>query len=209
LSCILALDFPYPVTLLEKIESLKHRLTTLEEVLNNKFPGNTHGLPSPEQINIQKLGHGGVTTTNTCNQAQKIRCMICDQVVGAFDYDCLNPLQNTWFGAIEKNSTKELYIHLCTSLDEIDPKLRVTTSMSAIICAVDKEFSLLANYPKGHCKLFLEWIKEYYPGVLLLHVEHAAGSRQDICMEGSMAVYELPILCGVLGHDAAQASSQK
>ena len=61
--------------------------------------------------------------------------------------------------------------------------------MSAIIRAVHKEFSLSANYPKGHGKLFLEWIREYYPGVLLLHVERAAGSRQDLCMEGSMAVY--------------------
>ncbi len=61
--------------------------------------------------------------------------------------------------------------------------------MSAIIRAVDKEFSLSANYPKGHGKLFLEWIREYYPGVLLLHVERAAGSRQDLCTEGSMAVY--------------------
>jgi hypothetical protein len=61
--------------------------------------------------------------------------------------------------------------------------------MSAIIRAVDKEFSLSANYPKGHGKTFLEWIREYYPGVLLLHVERAAGSRQDLCTEGSMAIY--------------------
>jgi hypothetical protein len=90
---------------------------------------------------------------------------------------------------MEKTLTKELNLYLRTSLDEIDPKLRVSTSMSALIRAVDKEFSLSANYPKGHGKLFLEWIREYYPGVLLLHVERAAGSRQDLCTEGSMAVY--------------------
>jgi hypothetical protein len=61
--------------------------------------------------------------------------------------------------------------------------------MSAIICMVDKEFSLSANYPKGHEKICLEWIREYYPGVLLLHVERAAGSMQDLCTEGSMAIY--------------------
>jgi hypothetical protein len=100
----------------------------------------------------------------------------------------MNHLRNVWFGSMEKTLTMELNLHLCASCDKIDPKLRVTTSMSAIICAVDKEFSLSANYPKGHGKLFLEWIREYYPGVLLLHVEHAA-SRQDLCTEGSMAVY--------------------
>jgi hypothetical protein len=101
----------------------------------------------------------------------------------------MNHLWNVWFGSTEKTLARELNLDLRASLDEIDPKLRVTTSMSAIIRAVDKEFSLSANYPKGHGKLFLEWIREYYPGVLLLQVEHAAGSRQDLCTEGSMAVY--------------------
>ena len=101
----------------------------------------------------------------------------------------MNHLRNVWFGGMEKTLTRELNLHLHASLDEIDPRLRVTTSMSAIIRAVDKEFSLLANYPKGQGKLILEWIREYYPGVLLLHVERAAESRQDLCTEGSMAVY--------------------
>jgi hypothetical protein len=85
-------------------------------------------------------------------------------------------LRNVWFGSMEKTLTRELNLHLRASLDKIDPKLRVTTSMSAIIRAVDKEFTLLADYPNGDGKLFLEWIRGYYPGVLLLHVERAAGS---------------------------------
>jgi len=157
--------------------------------LNERFPGNSHSIPLPAQIDIQKLGHGGVITTDTCNQAQKVRRILCELVVGALDYDCMNHLRNVWFGSMEKTLTKELNLILRTSLDEIDPKLRVSMSMSALIRAVDKEFSLSANYPKGHGKLFLEWIREYYPGVLLLHVERAAGSRQDLCTEGSMAVY--------------------
>jgi hypothetical protein len=78
-------------------------------------------------------------------------------------HDCMNYLRNVWFGNGEKALTKDLNVHLRASLDEIDPKLRVTASMSAIIRAVDKEFSLSANYPKGHGKIFLEWIREYYP----------------------------------------------
>jgi hypothetical protein len=79
--------------------------------------------------------------------------------------------------------------------------------MSAIIRAVDKEFSLLANYPNGHGKLFLEWIREYYPGVLLLHVEQAAGSRQDLCTKGSMAIYiNPPFYVEFFGQHATLAS---
>ena len=87
-----------------------------------------------------------------------------------------------------KGSFKSLNALLRSNIDEIDPKLRVVASISAIIRAIDKEFSLSANYPKGHGELFLEWIREYHPGVLLFHVERASGSRQDLCTEGSLAI---------------------
>jgi hypothetical protein len=73
--------------------------------------------------------------------------------------------------------------------DEIDPKLRVTMSISAIIGAVDKEFSLSSNYPKRHDKLFLEWIRKHCLSILLMHIEHTGGSRQDLCTEGNLAIY--------------------
>jgi len=90
---------------------------------------------------------------------------------------------------MEKKLTVSLNILLRSSLDIIVPKLHVTASILAIIRAVDKEFSLLANYPKGHGELFLEWMRTNHPGELLLHVERAAGSRQDLCTEGCMAIY--------------------
>ena len=85
--------------------------------------------------------------------------------------------------------TKFLNNLLKDSLDEIDPKLRVSTGMEGILRACDKEFSLCANYPKGHGELFNEWMKEHHPGALLLHVERTAGSRNDLLVEGSGAVY--------------------
>ena len=109
--------------------------------------------------------------SDTCNQAQKVRCLLIALVDGSYDYDCMNQLCNVWLGNAEKVLKKDLNVHLRASLDEIDPKLRVTASISAIIRAVNKEFSLSANYPKGHGKIFLEWILKYYPGVLLLHIE--------------------------------------
>eukprot|EP00956_Cyclotella_meneghiniana_P023299 scaffold45195_cov78-Cyclotella_meneghiniana.AAC.1 len=127
--------------------------------------------------------------TDTCNGAQKVRRILVDRIDGATDLDCMNHLRNVWIGGMEKTLSKYLNEMLRSSLDEIDSTLRVTTSISAVIRAIDKEFSLSANYPKGHGELFLEWIREHYPGVLLLHVERAAGSRQDLCTEGCLAIY--------------------
>ena len=57
--------------------------------------------------------------------------------------------------------------------------------MYALIRAFDKEFSLCANYPKGHGELFCAT----HSGELLLHVERSSGSRQDIFVEGAPAIY--------------------
>jgi hypothetical protein len=97
-------------------------------------------------------------------------------IEGAYNLDCMNHLRNVWFGGVEKSLTKHLNEILRSSLDEIDVTLRVSSSISALIRAIDKEFSLSANYPKGHGELFKAWMKENYPGALLFHVERAAGS---------------------------------
>jgi hypothetical protein len=180
---------PIAIELHDKIESFKHRLRQLHNLLNEKYPDYSHDIPSPDVIDIQKLGHGGCITTDTCNQAQKVQRLLSEHIPASFNYDCMNHLRNVWFCGAEKALTKDLNNHLQSSLDEIDPKLRVTAAMSANIRAINKEFSLSANYPKGHRKLFLEWIQEYHPSALLLHVERASGSRQDLCTEGSMAIY--------------------
>ncbi len=92
---------------------------------------------------------------DTCNTTQKVRRILFDQISGAYELDCMNHLRNVWLGNVETALSTHLHALLHTSLDEIDPQLRVTASISAVIRAVDKEFSLLSNYPKGHCELFL------------------------------------------------------
>jgi hypothetical protein len=175
--------------LIDKIDSLKHRLARLIQEVEKKCPEFLDSVPTPDGIDINKLADGGVIMTDTCNTAQKIRRILLDHIDGAMDLDCMNHLRNVWIGGMEKALAKYLNALLRSSLDEIDPTIRVTTSITAIIRAIDKEFSLSANYPKGHGELFLEWIRENHPGVLLFHVERASGSRQDLCTEGSMAVF--------------------
>jgi hypothetical protein len=172
-----------------KINSLKHRLQRLIEVVAAKHPDKVHLIPTPDSISIDKLGNDGVVMTDTCNGAQKLRRLLVDRIDGSHDLDCMNHLRNVWIGGMEKSLSKYLNDMMRSNLDDIDSKLRVTTSISAVIRAIDKEFSLSANYPKGHGELFLEWIREHYSGVLLLHVERASGSRQDLCTEGCLAIY--------------------
>ena len=173
----------------EKIKLLKQRLESLRQLVKEKYPEKIDLLPLADGIDINKLGDGGVIMTDTCNAARKLRRILVDSIDGAYDLDCMNHLRNVWIGNMEKSLSKYLNDILRVSLDEIDPTLRIVASIGAIIRATDKEFSLSANYPKGHGELFLEWIREYYPGVLLLHVERAAGSRQDLCTEGCLAIY--------------------
>ena len=57
--------------------------------------------------------------------------------------DCMHHLQNVWFGGVERALTCHLNVFL--KVDNIDKNLRVSASMTALIRAFDKEFSLAAN----------------------------------------------------------------
>ena len=56
---------------------------------------------------------------------------------------------------------------LRSSIDEIDPTLRVKTQFSALACAYDKGFYISANYPKGFGDLFIKWMMDKHPGYIL------------------------------------------
>ena len=126
--------------------------------------------------------------TDTCAAACKVRRILCSDIPGLHEFDCMQHLRNVWIGSMEKALTSELNNILSVSLKEIDPRIRVSSSISAVIRAVDKEFILSGNYPKGHGDLFGEWMIQRYPGALLLHVERAARSRQDLCTEGCLPI---------------------
>ena len=49
-------------------------------------------------------------------------------------------------------------------LDCIDQRLRVSPNIEMVLRAVDKEFSLCANYPKGHGEIFGKWMSKNHPG---------------------------------------------
>eukprot|EP00957_Ditylum_brightwellii_P038107 2881554-Ditylum_brightwellii.AAC.1 len=61
--------------------------------------------------------------------------------------------------------------------------------MDSILCAIDKEFSLPENYPKGHGDKFKTWLLKRHPGASLVPVTHATGSMQDLAVEDAASVY--------------------
>ena len=75
------------------------------------------------------------------------------------------------------------------SLDNNAHFLRVSPDLAQVIRAYHKEFSLTANYPKGHGELFRQWIIKNYPLEFLLHAERATGSRQDLICMSADAIY--------------------
>ena len=82
-----------------------------------------------------------------------------------------------------------IYNTLREELDDINLQLRVSTSIELVLHAVDKEFSLCANHPKRHRELFRECFETNHPGALIIHIERASGSRQDLSVDGAVTVY--------------------
>ena len=59
-------------------------------------------------------------------------------------------LRNVWINGVAKAVNKYLTEFLQESLEEISSFLRVSSDLAHVIRAFHKEFSLTANYTKGH-----------------------------------------------------------
>ena len=123
------------------------------------YPSYDHDIPNIDQVNISKLHNGGAVNSDTCNGARKKHrllvksikdavALLCVDDTMVLQVNCLNHLQNIWLGGMTKALSKYLKVHICEDLEYIDSILRVTPSIDMILCAVEKEFSLCANYPK-------------------------------------------------------------
>ena len=88
-----------------------------------------HLIPPSDSISTEKLSHGGTITTDTCNGAQKLRCIIVEKVGGMFEFDCMNHLCNVWFGVVIKKLGLGQYLEdlSCNDLEEIHHSPHVGT----------------------------------------------------------------------------------
>ena len=191
------------------METLKEKASLLDQwiVVHKSMFDTNHDIPSAEAIHLSKL-QDGIITTDTCNSARLLSSLIKDAVtqavgqkigdcggnpddmqINVYTQDCHNHMRNVWIGAVTKCLSSYLNEILASDLEAIDFRYRVSTMFEAVLRAIDKEFSLPANYPKGHRDMFVHWLKQNHPGALLVPVERTAGSRQDLAAEGAAAVY--------------------
>ena len=112
-----------------------------------------------------------------------------EEIEIAYETYCHHHIRNVWWNAINKYLTKHLKTKMADSFDEIDPRLRVQPNMQSILRAIDKCFSLPANYPKGEGQRFKHWMIKYHPDFPLYPVQRSNGARCDQILEGSVAVY--------------------
>ena len=98
-------------------------------------------------------------------------------------------LRNVWINGVAIAVNKFMSEYLAEHLEEISSFLRVSPDLAHVIRAFHKEFSLTANYPKGHGEKFRDWMIKCYPKEFLMHAERATGSRQDIITLGAGPIY--------------------
>ena len=98
-------------------------------------------------------------------------------------------LRNVWINGVAKDASKFMNGFLEDSLDNISPFLRVYPDLSNVIRDFHNEFSLDANYQKGHRDKFIDWIIRKYPNQLIMNNERESGSRQYIITMGAVPIY--------------------
>ncbi len=166
--------------------------------------GDTHDIPLLESMGLSKLD-GVIITYDNCNGAQLTSNLLIDRVEEAvretleiegdkrdpiiLKQACHHHLRNVWIGAITKHLSKYLDKFLGSNISPISFRYCITTMMDGILRAVNKEFSLTDNYPKGHRDTFKHWLKKHHPGALLVALERATGHRQDLACEGDGVIY--------------------
>ena len=106
-----------------QLDKLKQRLARWKEITKREFPNRPDLLemiPSPDSINVDKLGKGGTITTDTCNAAQKVRRLLVEYINGTVnEQDCMQHLRNVWINGVAIAVNKYMLEFLEESLDDI------------------------------------------------------------------------------------------
>ena len=188
------------------VETIKEKADLLDRWrdVHQDMYATMHDIPSSDDMDLTKF-KGAVVTSDGCNAARRTSTVTAEAFEAAIEavaaeegeeYEpsivivgCHHHMRNVWIGALVKHLSKYLNGILHEDLSKINFRYRVSTMFDSVLRAADKEFSLPANYPKGHGVMFKEWMEKNHPGALLLPVERSTGSRQDLAVEGAAAIY--------------------
>ena len=151
------------------IDTLKEKAALLDkwrEHHESKHGEGSHDIPPSSEVTVTKMEEGSGVMTDNCNGARLENKLIAVHIekvckekavkegrdpedITVFQSACHHHLRNVWFGAVTKRLSGYLNELLQADLECIDRRYRVSTKMDSLLRAVDKEFSLPANYPKG------------------------------------------------------------
>ncbi len=108
-----------------KINSPKKRLTRLSKIVQHDCPELNEIIPSPDGIDIKKLGeHAGLIMTDSCNAVQKVRCLLQHKIGGIiFKLDCHHHLCNVCIEGMEQSVSCFLHVVIFDSLEKMPPEL--------------------------------------------------------------------------------------
>ena len=114
----------------------------MEKFTTREFPDRSDLLniiPSPDIIDVNKLGDGGTITTDTCNVTRKVRRLLVKSIYGCVnEQDCMQHLRNVWINGVAKAVSKFMSGFLEGSLNNISPFLRVSPDLANVIRAFHK-----------------------------------------------------------------------
>ena len=114
-----------------QLTNIKHHLQRQKKVTAREFPDRSDLLdmiPSPDIIEINKLGEGGTITTDTCNAARKVRHLLVKAIDGCVtEQYFMQHLRNLWINGVAKSVSKFMNGFLEDILDNISPFLHVSS----------------------------------------------------------------------------------
>jgi hypothetical protein len=160
-------------------------------------------IPKPGDMSPTKL-LGGYISHDNCSTANLTGDILCDRILQAgrdagiseeelvlYQGHCFQHLRNTWFEAIEKFLSNKLASDLKEDMEQIPHQYRVAKTIADLLYQVDKEYSLTANYAKGHGSVYQDWKERFRPGKRYLAPTRVlGGNRQDSSFEGALPVYD-------------------
>jgi hypothetical protein len=76
----------------------------LKQIVLRDYPELHKSIPSPDGIDIKKLGQHGLIMTDSCNATQKARQLLQYEIGGILvKFDCHHHLCNVWIKGMEKS----------------------------------------------------------------------------------------------------------
>ena len=170
-------------------------------------------MPAPDNVGLHRLAENAVIMSDTCNAARATKRLVAEMAeaagrakIGADVWekmseeeqqkkvkchlgDCHGHLRNIIVKAMCGQATEYLKDKLGDSLDEFSAYDRMSTDGMDLIRAACKELHPNGQYAKGKGREGKAWREKMHASAFWLPLENAAGSRQDMALDGAVPLY--------------------